>query len=216
MHSRGCRRMKRGGQGPRALTHAAVLPPESDAVALLRRVVQSDVDVRHVDELVVRPEVRRELREYGAAVDRDDVGVVFGVGGVGVERACGARQRVGGVADARVVDAARGARRSDRLAWDASIDRRDFDGRAHRRRRCVLAVAVAVAAAGRLQRRRVDRVRVVDDDGLGKPAANGALHAGGVLGEPGDGEAEVRPAVRHGAEAGEQLDAGAVDGRQPA
>ena len=205
-----------GRAGTESAAHAAVLPPEGDAVALFRRVVQGDVDVRHVDELVVRPEVRRELREYGAAVDRDDVSVVFGVGRVDVERACGARQRVGGVADARVVDAARGARRSDRLAWDAAIGRRDFDGRAHRRRRCVVAVAVTVAAAGRLQCRRIDRIRVVDDDGVGKPAANGALHAGGVLGEPGDGEAVVRPAERHRAEAGEQLDAGAVDGRQPA
>ena len=109
-----------GRAGAESAAHAAVLPPESDAVALLRRVVQGDVDVRHVDELVVRPEVRRELREYGAAVDRDDVGVVFGVGGVDVECARGARQRVGCVADARVVHAARGARRSDRLAWDAA------------------------------------------------------------------------------------------------
>ena len=80
----------------------------------------------------------------------------------------------------------------------------------------MVAVAVAVAAAGRLQCRRIDRIRVVYDDGVGKPAANGALHAGGVFGEPGDGEAVVRPAERHRAEAGEELDAGAVDGRQPA
>ena len=147
--------------------------------------------------------------------------MVFGVGGVGVERPRGARQGTGRVADARVVHAARSARRCDRLARDPSVNRRDLDcGRSATCYYCpaawLIVVCVAVAAAGRPQRRRVDRVRVLDDDGLGKSTANGALHAGGILGERRDAEAEVPPAVRHGAVAGEQLNAGAVDGRQPA